>query len=80
MSTQAALRRDLRLLLGTFPDPATSYADRAAWFDRKADLLDRLAVHTVSVNRAEIRELAERARLEARRLLVCDRLERGGRR
>jgi hypothetical protein len=80
MADRRSITRDMNLLLGDLPNPETPLADRAAWFERKAGLLDRLAEHTATPpTRAEVKELAERARVEARRLRICIRLTpRGG--
>jgi hypothetical protein len=54
---------ELSALLGSMPNLSTSAAERADWFDRKAELLDRVAV-TVP----EAAELATAARDRAARI------------
>ncbi|MFC6022666.1 hypothetical protein ACFP2T_41725 [Plantactinospora solaniradicis] len=62
---------DLSALLRTMPGLSTTREERADWFDRKADLLDRVAVEDPSCDHAEVSELARVARAKA------DELRRG---
>ncbi|MFC4072862.1 hypothetical protein [Actinoplanes subglobosus] len=63
MTDLTTVSAELSALLGSMPDLSTPAADRADWFDRKADLLDRVAV-TVP----EAAELATVARDRATRI------------
>jgi len=58
---------DLSALLRDRPTLTTSAAERADWFDRKAELLERVAVTT-----PEAADLATAAREEAARLRSGD--------
>ncbi|MGX7676791.1 hypothetical protein [Plantactinospora sp. DSM 117369] len=63
---------DLSALLASLPGRSTKPAERAAWFDRKANLLEQVADGPGS-DRAEVSELARLARVQA------DELRREGR-
>ncbi|MEQ4300549.1 hypothetical protein ABNF97_04000 [Plantactinospora sp. B6F1] len=55
---------DLSALLRTMPGLTATPAERAAWFDRKANLLEQVADDPGS-DRAEVSELARLARVQA---------------
>jgi hypothetical protein len=63
MTDLSNVSTELSALLGSMPNLATPAVERADWFDRKADLLDRVAV-TVP----EAAELATSARDRAARI------------
>jgi hypothetical protein len=63
MTDLTTVSSELSALLGSMPNLSTPPAERADWFDRKADLLDRVAV-TVP----EAAELATSARDRAARI------------
>ncbi|MEO3923881.1 hypothetical protein ABGB07_08465 [Micromonosporaceae bacterium B7E4] len=55
---------DLSALLASLPSRSATPAERADWFDRKADLLKQVADGPGS-DRAEVLELARLARVQA---------------
>jgi hypothetical protein len=63
MTDLTTVSTELSALLGSMPNLSTPAVERADWFDRKADLLDRVAV-TVP----EAAELATVARDRAARI------------
>ncbi len=63
MTDLSTVSTELSALLGSMPNLSTPAVERADWFDRKADLLDRVAV-TVP----EAAELATTARDRAARI------------
>jgi hypothetical protein len=62
---------DLSALLGAMPGRSAGPGERADWFDRKAELLERVATDDPGSDRAEVSELARLARAQA------DELRRG---
>ncbi|GIG90934.1 hypothetical protein [Plantactinospora endophytica] len=62
---------DLSALLRTMPGLSTTPRERTDWFDRKADLLERVAAEDPGCDPDEVRELARTARVKA------DELRRG---
>ncbi|MEO3747060.1 hypothetical protein [Plantactinospora sp. B5E13] len=56
---------DLSALLRTMPNLSTTDRERAEWFDRKADLLERVAADGRGCDPVEVRELARAARVKA---------------
>jgi len=63
MTDLSTVSTELSALLGSMPNLATPAVERADWFDRKADVLDRVAL-TVP----EAAELATSARDRATRI------------
>jgi hypothetical protein len=66
-TTGRPLLRDIGLLLRSTPDHTATPAERAAWFDRKAGVLDAIATDPNHPD-PSARELATAARAEATRI------------
>jgi hypothetical protein len=67
MTDLSTVSTELSALLGSMPNLSTPALERADWFDRKADLLDRVAV-----TMPEAAELATSARDRAARIRAGD--------
>lgn len=66
-TTSRPLLRDIGLLLRSMPDQHATATERAAWFDRKAGVLDAIATDPIHPD-LSARELATAARAEAVRI------------
>jgi hypothetical protein len=63
-----SLSKAISVLLTSMPDLDASREERAAYFERKADVLDRIAAEGIGVDADNARTLASRARAEAGRI------------
>lgn len=68
MREKLSLSKAISVLLASMPDLDASDEERAAYFERKADVLDQIAAEGIGIDADNARALADRARAEAARI------------